>query len=284
MSFTEYIENGHEVELELEVEDGKQKFSVKAANVKDSAMNLIALDSSLQVTSIQKGTKAILWGKRNGLQYSLYVVIDDIHPDSTMAVKRILARNHLRVNAFLVFSYHEVPNETYLQKRSKYIQHMTSDQDGYLFTAMRSSGEELESHSNIPVELINEIHSIHRKLDFIIKIMGTPEKDNLFKKEPSEINISGSGVRFCSEELFKPGVYLDIKLLLPISSGVIVETVGQVVRCTKLSDNDMAAGHAQYDIAVKFSAINEDDREFIIRYVFKRQRELLRSEDEPSLS
>ena len=99
-----------------------------------------------------------------------------------------------------------------------------------------------------------------------------------FSSRRFEINISGSGLKFKSQDSINEGDFLDIKLVLPIASGVIIELIGEVVHVEGSSEKNDASQPDMKDIAVKFAAINEDDREFIIRYVFKRQRELLRAE------
>jgi len=66
-------------------------------------------------------------------------------------------------------------------------------------------------------------------------------------------------------------------MVLPISSGVLIEFIAEVVRVVRSTDTVLNGDDGANEISVKYAAINEDDREMIIRYTFKRQRELLRA-------
>ena len=96
-------------------------------------------------------------------------------------------------------------------------------------------------------------------------------------EEQTEVNLSGSGMKFKTCDNLKPGDFLDMKMVIPMSSGIVIEFIAEVVRGVKTSDNSINEKSDEKEIAVKFVAINEDDREMIIRYTFKRQRELLRA-------
>jgi len=251
----------------------------KVEDISDTALTIKIIEDDFNINDVSTGTKVTIWGKRGGLKYSLNAEIDSIENSSVIQLKHIHSRSNLRVDAFIIFQYNKITEEKFFEKRKKYIQHMTSDSESSVFAPARYVSEDVETQTNIPPEIINEINSIHRKLDFIIKHLGGVEEENIFNREPVEVNISGSGLGFKCSEDYKPEDYLDIKLVLPISSGIIIELIGQVVRCNSLSEKTADSDERLNEIAVKFAAVNEDDREFIIRYVFKRQRELLRAEE-----
>ncbi len=64
-----------------------------------------------------------------------------------------------------------------------------------------------------------------------------------------------------------------------MSTAIVIDFISEVVRVIKSAGNPGSNDPESSEIAVKYVAINEDDREMIIRYTFKRQRELLRASE-----
>lgn len=280
MSFNNYLEKGQAIELEIEYKDRRQTYQAQIEEAANGKVVVAVHDPSFKAEEIEPDTKGIVWGKKHGLRYSLYVVIESAAGPHSIILKHVPTRTHLRIDAYIIIEHKTITDDLYLQRRRKYIQNMTPDREGYLFTPTRGLTEEGELQATIPPELISEIVNIHRKLDLIIKLVGKSGRETVFNKEPQEVNISGSGLRFNSSTEYTPGAYLDMKLVLPVSSGILIELIGQVVRVVNRGIQERAAQEPAYETAVKFTTINEDDRECIIRYVFKRQRELLRSEED----
>ena len=280
MSFNNYIEKGQAVELEIEYKDRRQTYQAQIQEATNGKVVVAVNDPAFNAEEIEHDTKGVVWGKKHGLKYSLYVVIEAAAGPHSVILKHIPTRTHLRVDAYIIIEHQLITDDLYLQRRRNYIQNMTPDRESYLFTPSRGMTEEGELQANVPPELVNEIVNIHRKLDLIIKLLGKTGKETVFNKEPQEVNISGSGLRFKSRQEYKPGDYLDIKLVLPVSSGILIELIGQVVRVVSRGMQENDPQDTGYESAVKFATVNEDDRECIIRYVFKRQRELLRSEED----
>ncbi len=275
MSFHDYVQQGQTVDFEIELSGKRPKYLARVADISDEVLKISFIEKDYNKDDIGRETKGIIWGKKRGLQYSLYVEVQDVdYEHHEITLKHVPSRTHLRVDAFIKLDYKKISEEELQEKRKKYILNMAGDSEAYLIHQQRLLSEEFESQASIPPEIINEIHSINRKLDFIIKIIGRQDEENIFNKKPIEVNLSGSGIRFHSQDVFSEKDYLDMSIVLPVSSGIMIEMIGEVVRCAPL-DNDEAVN----DIAIKFVAINEDDRECIIRYVFKRQRELLRAEE-----
>ena len=89
-----------------------------------------------------------------------------------------------------------------------------------------------------------------------------------------EASLSGGGLAFYAAEDIKPGAYLQLKLLL-MSSCVAVLCRGTVVRSERRS---MYLPTHPYRIAVEFDAIDEGDRDILIKHILKRQAAKLRHE------
>jgi len=277
VNFLDYLSSEQTIDFEIELNDSRIHLPARVAEI-DSEVLTVKLDESDDVLTIQPGTKGIVWGKKKGLKFSLYVEVTTVREKCFFTLKHIPSRTHLRVDAFLQFSYCKISETEYAEKRKRYIQNTTQENDPYLYPPSRYGSEESDSAS-IPIEIIQEIHSIHRKLDFIIKFLGkSAQEEDIFNKKPVEVNISGSGLKFICDEALSRNDLLDIKMVLPVSSGIIIDLVGQVTRSTPVADTSSENAKGLREVAARFVAVNEDDREFIIRYVFRRQRELLRSE------
>jgi hypothetical protein len=124
-----------------------------------------------------------------------------------------------------------------------------------------------ESLFNNPI-----IWEINRKLDLLIhmylgddfmEIMRTPQRD---------VNLSSSGIRFITKEVFAPGDLVEISMILPMAPLLYIQIVGDVLRLKPVTSSDTS----RYAVAVRFLQVDNDTREDIIRYLFKRQREVLR--------
>ena len=124
------------------------------------------------------------------------------------------------------------------------------------------------SEKEIFHDILKFMDHISNKLDAIVN--GSVVDGNLPK--PVEVNISGSGFRFCSEEAFQEGEYLHVILYLPFDLSVQIEAVGQIVSCKK---EKTPSSINDYDTAVRFVYINETDRAEIIKYTFFKQRDFL---------
>ena len=104
---------------------------------------------------------------------------------------------------------------------------------------------------------------IERKVDRLLARLESG--DHTLAVQPQRINLSGSGVRFSSEDPLEEGQYLDLAMVLPGDTPVSIRAVGEVVRQRLLA----RPSGAVYEIAVSFADISPADREAIIRYTFQ---------------
>lgn len=113
---------------------------------------------------------------------------------------------------------------------------------------------------------------INRKLDLLININLSDDFRNLMQSKPRPVNISATGVRMVSEQSLMVGDIIEIGLILPQVPLLFISTAGEVVRSKLVR----TGGRDAFAIAVHFLELSENDREDLIRYLFKRQREQLR--------
>lgn len=94
------------------------------------------------------------------------------------------------------------------------------------------------------------------------------------KSEAAEcIDISGSGVRMLVAEELKPGSLLELTIEPPINPPIQIILLGKLSRVCQSKDKE----NDGFEASITFTAVNEDDRENLIKYIFQRQRELISS-------
>ncbi len=116
------------------------------------------------------------------------------------------------------------------------------------------------------------IWELNRKIDLLIHMYLSEDFKNLMGSIPRAVNISASGMRFISEEKFEDGDLLEIGLILPMVPLLYMRFVGEVIRVKGITSYETD----RYAVATRFINIENDVRDDIIRYLFRRQREILR--------
>lgn len=111
---------------------------------------------------------------------------------------------------------------------------------------------------------------INSKLDTIINILSIqgPCGPAL---QATRVNISGNGLSFESETSYRINDTVEIRMMLPYSSDCMFYIYGDIVRVEEIS-------HDKFNISVRFTVIDEDIRERIVKFVFEKQRELIRKQ------
>ncbi len=135
----------------------------------------------------------------------------------------------------------------------------TSPIDEYLSQA--DPGSE-EKHLYRCLKLVNN------KLDFIIDQLLSPA-DRL-RPTDDVIEISGSGLKFLTEEPLSTGDVLRMELLVPESFHYHMELLAEVVRVEQVEN--------RYQVAAGIAAIDEESRDAIVQAVFKKQRQEIRKD------
>lgn len=128
--------------------------------------------------------------------------------------------------------------------------------------------EELEK------EILKVIVGMDQKLDAVIKYLSGENRKALMGFTSQWVNLSGSGIRFVANEPLAEGDHLSVSLHLPDGGGVPVRFLGLVTRTQPPRTQPVRGG---IEVGVHFRHIEEDDRDRIVRHIFSRQREELRS-------
>lgn len=132
--------------------------------------------------------------------------------------------------------------------------------------------EEVEEHY---ARMLHHIIELHRKLDILIETT-TPERRTIVEVPmDKDVCISASGLRIHLDFPVMPGQLIVFCIVLPFIPPANIFVTGEVIRHDMPHDiNNEEESFS--GTAINFLAIKEDDRETLIRYIFKRQRDMLR--------
>ena len=117
-----------------------------------------------------------------------------------------------------------------------------------------------------------------KSLDEKIDLMGrafVAWSSDLSDQPVDTVNLSASGIAFHASEPIAVGADIELKLLLPSFTGLLI--YGEVVACEKINN---PTGGAAYQARVNFIHLREKDRDLLIRHILKRQSEMLRERRE----
>lgn len=117
-------------------------------------------------------------------------------------------------------------------------------------------------------KLYELLFDINQKLNILLNHMS--EKNGFNIPEAREVNISGGGLRFFTQDSFQTGDKLILKTFLPTYAHAI-KIKCEVVRSIKREGGG-------FDVAVKYVDMDELTRDKIIKYIFAKQRKVLRTE------
>ncbi len=134
---------------------------------------------------------------------------------------------------------------------------------------MEGEGRE-EELGNIDPFILNSLIDINLKLNLIISAISSEGKKNIFNRVPIEANLSEGGLGFTTREQISEGDMYALEIMLPVFPIAIIKTLGKAVRINPLPEGGASIG-------LQFINIKEEDRDKIVHYIFKKQREWLRT-------
>jgi c-di-GMP-binding flagellar brake protein YcgR len=219
------------------------------------------------------GREATLVGEDPKLNIDFPCVVSGESRFPMVICQRANRRNHVRVNAFLPLKYRHLSREEYDADPEGCFARV-QDEMGGLDRIVEVSTEELAEGSLDP-RLLSLLTEMNRKLDRILAVLQRGLEGQ--SSGHLAVNISGSGVRFTVGERIRAGILLAVRIALPLAPPIPVVFIGEV---TRVRDK----GKGDFEIAVRFVAIDEEDREQIVHYTFKRMRESVRNRTEEGVS
>lgn len=123
--------------------------------------------------------------------------------------------------------------------------------------------------SNISPEVATALSTLELKLNYLIAM-------NLEKADDAEydqrlVNLSATGIGFTTQEKCNKGDRLKVKINLPLFPPLKLELLGEVVSATANTDQNGTR------IGVSFIYRCEQEEDAVVKYLFKRQRERIRT-------
>ncbi|MCP4253179.1 MAG: hypothetical protein GY775_07185 [Candidatus Scalindua sp.] len=190
-------------------------------------------------------------------------------------------RNSVRIPDSFIINYNIVTQKEYNKKASLYISRRTASRLGLKSSEVEAFSfdwSHIEDEVDFDPVLVKILFYLDQKID---KVLSNQEKI-LNKFDTSEevqdvsetgecIDISGSGIHMLVTEELKPGSLLELTIEPPINPPIQIILLGKLSRICQSKDRE----NNDFEASITFTAINEDDRENLIKYIFQRQRELI---------
>ncbi|MEA3417351.1 MAG: PilZ domain-containing protein [Thermodesulfobacteriota bacterium] len=171
-------------------------------------------------------------------------------------------RKNVRVDDVLKIDYRKIPQKDYETCENK---------PEIILQKIFGKPFEAPKIEDVSLELLYMlIYQANQKIDRILDMLESKDAEKYESMNNECVNISGSGMRFIANQSFSIGDIVALRIFLPLASKTWINILGKVVSVTE------SGAENRYEVTVKFKELTESDREIIIRYVFKRQRELLR--------
>ena len=192
-------------------------------------------------------------------------------------------RDAVRIHDSFPIKYNIITQKEYEKKESLYISRRTINRtagkrnEAEAFSFDWSSIEDEEDFDPVLVKIL---FHLDQKIDIVLA-----RQDEILKKITSQdyeediietgecIDISGTGVNMLISENLSKETLLELNIEPPIHPAFQIIALGKITRVCSSRDNEKSG----YEISVAFTAINEDDREALIKYIFQRQHELISS-------
>lgn len=122
--------------------------------------------------------------------------------------------------------------------------------------------------AGLPETLMDFLETINAKLDMLLSIASQDHLQNNFPISINIVEISGAGLIFMADREFQLDDRVELVIFLSQIPLRIAGAIGRIHRRDEIS--------AKSAWVVDFTAIRETDREAIVQFVFRQQREQIR--------
>ena len=127
----------------------------------------------------------------------------------------------------------------------------------------------------------HQVAEVNSKLDYLISLSEGGSAKRSAKMYRQIEDFSGAGLGFLENKALPLESVLRMSIELSRFPQLVVHCIGKVVRCEPVASPGGEAPE-QHSIGVQFTVIHDEDRERIIRHVFRIQRRNLRARKERS--
>jgi hypothetical protein len=137
----------------------------------------------------------------------------------------------------------------------------------------------LEESEDSNFKILPHIIDLNRKIDLLIEFLTQENKPKVEIPKDISVCISASGIKLDISEHSTPGQKIALCIILPFVPPTMIFIMGEITRSVPLSTS-LNSGEEEmgicYETAVRFLDLKDDDYEKIVRYIFKKQRDILR--------
>lgn len=123
-------------------------------------------------------------------------------------------------------------------------------------------------------KILPHIIDLNRKIDILVDLLINENRPQVEIPRLKDVCISASGIRIDINEPSEPGQRIALCIILPFVPPSKVFVMGEVTRSVPL-ESELEEG-LLYETGIRFTDLTEEDYEKIIRYIFKKQRDLLK--------
>ncbi len=192
-------------------------------------------------------------------------------------------RDAVRIHDSFPIKYEIITQKEYDRKESLCISRRTINRTAGKrkeADALSFDWSTIEDEEDFDPVLVKILFRLDQKIDIVLarqdeilkKITFQDHEEDVFETGEC-IDISGTGVYMLISENLSKEISLELMIEPPIHPAIQIIALGKITRVCPSRDKEKSG----YEISVAFTAINEDDREALIKYIFQRQHELISS-------
>jgi hypothetical protein len=217
---------------------------------------IITFDVDDNILTLPVGTDVYL-----SKEDTCYNVTESKNFPEVKAVK-VTRRKYVRVDDVLKVDYQKVVPKAYQQHQNK-PEVILNDIFGAPF--------KVPGIDEVDLKLLYKlIYQTNLKMDRILDLLENRDKDRYESVGREGVNISGSGMKFIATRTFSIDDVLAMRTFLPLPSKTQLNLLGKVTSVRETGPEN------RFEVCVRFVDLTEKDRKAIVKYVFQRQRELIR--------
>ncbi len=188
-------------------------------------------------------------------------------------------RKAVRIPDTFTINYNIITREEYDKKAPLYIGRRTINRTviKQKTSMLPFDWSHIEDEVDFDPVLVKIMFYLDQKIDIILsnqeKILKKLETEDLQDIPASGdcIDISATGVNMLIKEKLNENALLELTIAPPNNPAIHITSLCKLMRICPSKDKEKKC----FEVSLIFTAINEDDREELIKYIFQRQREMI---------
>ena len=175
-------------------------------------------------------------------------------------------REVFRVDDMIAFSDEPLTSEAFEMRKVQ--QGIRSRQNSMLRDMLGRDVFSTEADTGLSPELSKAVETLDAKLNYLIGVNTMNDAKNSNMQE-RPINLSATGASFVTNHHYQSDEYIAVSLMLPVFPPQVLDMIGRVMWARKDPQGNNMVG-------VQFFFRTDDEEQAIAKYVFQREREMIR--------